>query len=63
VQDLQQLFWDEAEVNRRLEQVMVRAFHEVHDTTKKYGCDYRAAAYIVAIGRVARAIIERGIWP
>jgi glutamate dehydrogenase (NAD(P)+) len=63
LQDLQQLFWDEAEVNRRLEQVMVKTFHEVHDTTKKYGCDYRAAAYIVAIGRVAQAVIERGIWP
>ena len=63
VQDLQQLFWDEAEVNRRLEQVMVRTFQEVHDTAKKYGCDYRAAAYIVAIGRVAKAVIERGIWP
>jgi glutamate dehydrogenase/leucine dehydrogenase len=63
VQDLQQLFWDEAEVNRRLEQVIVKAFHETHDTTKKYGCNYRAAAYIVAIERVAKAIIERGIWP
>jgi glutamate dehydrogenase (NAD(P)+) len=63
VQDLQQLFWDEAEVNRRLEQVMVKTFHEVHDTARKYGCDYRAAAYIVAIDRVAKAVIERGIWP
>lgn len=63
VQDLQQLFWDETEVNRRLEQAMVKTFHEVHETTKKYGCDYRAAAYIVAISRVAKAVIERGIWP
>ncbi len=62
-QDLQQLFWDEDEVNRRLGQVMVKAFHETHDTTRKYGCNYRAAAYIVAIGRVAKAVIERGIWP
>ncbi len=63
VQDLQQLFWDETEVNRRLEQAMVKTFHEVHDATKKYGCDYRAAAYIVAISRVAKAVVERGIWP
>jgi glutamate dehydrogenase/leucine dehydrogenase len=63
LQEPQQLFWDEAEVNRRLEQVMVKTFHEVHDTAKKYGCDYRAAAYIVAIGRVAKAVVERGIWP
>lgn len=63
IQDQQQLFWDEAEVSRRLEQAMVKTFHEVHDTARKYGCDYRAAAYIVAIGRVAQAVIERGIWP
>ncbi len=63
VQDLQQLFWDEDEVNRRLEQVMVKAFHETHDTTRKYGCNYRAGAYIVAIGRVAKAVVEREIWP
>ncbi len=63
LQDLQQLFWDEAEVNRRLEQLMVKAFHEVHETGRKFGCDYRAAAYVVAIGRVAQAVIERGIWP
>ncbi len=63
LQDLQQLFWDEAEVDRRLEQAMVKAFHEVHDATRKHNCDYRAAAYIVAIGRVATAVIERGIWP
>jgi glutamate dehydrogenase (NAD(P)+) len=63
VQDLQQLFWDEDEVNRRLEHVMVKAFREVHDTRKKYDCSYRAAAYIVALDRVAKAIIERGLWP
>ncbi|MGB7554195.1 MAG: Glu/Leu/Phe/Val dehydrogenase [Candidatus Korobacteraceae bacterium] len=63
VQNLQQLFWDEAEVNRRLEQVMVKTFHEVYDAARKYGCDYRAAAYIVAISRVAKAVVERGIWP
>jgi glutamate dehydrogenase (NAD(P)+) len=62
-QALQQLLWDEAEMNRRLEQVMVKTFHEINDTAKKYNCDYRAAAYIVAVGRVAKAVMERGIWP
>jgi len=63
VQDLQQLFWEEEEVNRRLEHVMVKAFREVCETRKKYDCTYRAAAYIVAIDRVAKATIERGLWP
>ncbi len=63
VQDLQQLFWDEDEVNRRLQHVMVKTFQDVHEARKKYGCSYRAAAYIVAVDRVAKAIIERGLWP
>ncbi len=36
VQDLQELFWDEDDVNRRLERVMVKAFADVHGTAKKY---------------------------
>jgi len=63
VQDLQQLFWDEDEVNRRLEHVMVKTFRDVNETRKKYDCTYRAAAYIVAVDRVAKAIVERGLWP
>ena len=32
VQDLQSFFWSEAEVNAKLDLVMRRAFHEVHET-------------------------------
>ncbi len=63
VHDLQPLAWDEAEENRRLEQAMLKTFHEVDETAQKYGCDYRAAAHILAIRRVADAVLERGIWP
>ena len=35
VQDLQSFFWSESEVNAKLESVMRRAFHEVHETTRK----------------------------
>lgn len=63
VQDLQYLFWDEAEVNRRLEQVMNRAFDEVIALAQKHKVNNRIAAYILAIDRVARATMLRGIWP
>jgi len=63
VQDLQYLFWDEAEVNRRLEQVMNRAFDEVIALAQKHKVNNRIAAYILAIDRVARATVLRGIWP
>jgi glutamate dehydrogenase (NAD(P)+) len=63
VQDLQELFWDEDDVNRRLEKVMGKAFDDVYQTANKYGVDMRSGAYILAIERVAAATRARGIWP
>ena len=62
-QDLQELFWDEEQVNRKLEVVMVRAFEDVHALAKKHRVDMRTAAYILAVDRVAKATESRGIWP
>jgi len=63
VQDLQELFWTEAEVNQKLEKVMVKAFEDVHSTATRYSADLRTWAYILAIDRVATATRVRGIWP
>jgi glutamate dehydrogenase/leucine dehydrogenase len=63
VQDLQELFWDEDDVNRRLERVMTKAFSDVLATAKKYNVAMRTGAYILAIDRVAKAMTTRGIWP
>ena len=63
VQDLQELFWDEDEVNGKLEKIMLRSFRDVHSTAQKYGVDMRTGAYILAIDRVAQATQWRGIWP
>ena len=63
VQDLQELFWDEDDVNRRLERVMVKSFNDVHAMAKKHDVDLRTGAYILAIDRVATATRSRGIWP
>ncbi|HYL11097.1 MAG TPA: Glu/Leu/Phe/Val dehydrogenase [Candidatus Acidoferrales bacterium] len=62
-QDLQGVFWDETEVNARLQRVMQRAFGDVHETMRKYHVHSRAAAYILAIGRVAEATLVRGLFP
>ena len=63
VQDLQNFFWEEGEVNAKLEKVMKRAFREVHETSQKYRVHMRTAASILAIGRVADATIVRGLFP
>jgi len=63
VQDLQSFFWSEAEVNKRLKDIMVRSFEEVFSTAQSYKTDMRTAAYILAVSRVAEATLVRGIYP
>jgi glutamate dehydrogenase (NAD(P)+) len=63
VQDLQSFFWDEDEINARLEKVMHRAFTEVWETSKQQGVSLRQGAYVLAIQRVAEATTDRGIYP
>jgi len=62
-QDLQGYFWQENEVNARLEMVMKRSFGDVYETMRKYHTHMRAAAYILAVGRVADATVVRGLFP
>jgi glutamate dehydrogenase (NAD(P)+) len=63
VQDLQSFFWDEDEINARLEKVMHRAFTEVWETSKQHEVSLRQGAYVLAIQRVAEATTDRGIYP
>ncbi|MBI4467496.1 MAG: Glu/Leu/Phe/Val dehydrogenase [Acidobacteria bacterium] len=63
VQDLQNFFWEEEQVNAKLETIMKRAFREVHESALKYRVHMRTAAYILAVGRVAEATLVRGIFP
>ncbi len=63
VQDLQAFFWDEAEINRRLERLMVQALHQVVATARASGLDLRQAALQRAVQRVADALAVRGIYP
>ena len=62
VQDRHGYFWEESEVNKRLEAKMVEAFHDVLDTSIKYKIDLRTAAYVVAINRVATVTRMRGMY-
>ena len=63
VQDLQQFFWREEEINRRMDQIMIDSFAAVHQVAQDKQIDLRMAAYVRAIGRVARATMIRGIYP
>jgi glutamate dehydrogenase (NAD(P)+) len=62
VQDRHGYFWEEHEVNQRLETKMMEAFDDVLQTSIKYKTDMRTAAYIVAINRVATVTRMRGMY-
>ena len=62
VQDRHGYFWPESEVNERLEAKMVQAYDAVLQTAQRYKVDMRAAAYIVAINRVATVTKMRGMY-
>jgi len=63
VQDLQETFWEEDEINERLRRKMVRAFRETYDRAAKLKVNMRRGAYAVAVGRVAEATQLRGVYP
>ncbi|MCD6515381.1 MAG: Glu/Leu/Phe/Val dehydrogenase [Candidatus Odinarchaeota archaeon] len=63
VQNLQRFRWTLEEVRQRLENIMVPAFEEVYKVHKEKNVDMRTAAYIVAVKRVADAVLRRGIYP
>jgi glutamate dehydrogenase (NAD(P)+) len=42
---------------------MKRSFNDVYETMRKFHVHPRAAAYILAVGRVAEATTVRGLFP
>lgn len=62
VQDRQGFFWNETLVNKRLEEIMVDSFNSVVHYAEAHSANNRAAAYMLALDRVADAIKLRGIY-
>jgi glutamate dehydrogenase (NAD(P)+) len=63
VQDLQQLFWTEAEVRDRLNQVLEKAFNAVMARVKRDGVPHRTAALAIGVEKVQKAKLTRGLFP
>ncbi len=63
VQGLQGLYWDEAEVNRKLKSIMVNSFRQVWDLSQEQEVPPRQGAFMLAVDKVAAAIKTRGIFP
>jgi glutamate dehydrogenase (NAD(P)+) len=63
VQDLQQFFWDEAEVANRLNQVLDRAFSATMTRAARDRVAHRTAAMAIGVERVRAAKQVRGLFP
>ncbi len=64
VQNRGRLYWTEERVNTELERLVVEAFNALTDAYEKHDLpNFRTAAYVVAIRRVASAYQQGGNWP
>ncbi|HQT38232.1 MAG TPA: Glu/Leu/Phe/Val dehydrogenase, partial [Acidocella sp.] len=63
VQDLQQFFWEETEVNNRLAQILDRAFAHMMDRVTREGISHRTAAMAIGVEKVYAAKKIRGLFP
>lgn len=61
VQNNQRFYWEEEEINRRLERVLRKAYDEVNKLARNRKLDHRTAAFIIAIREVGKVTALRGI--
>jgi glutamate dehydrogenase/leucine dehydrogenase len=63
LQNLRREYWTLEEVNGRLETMMVKAFRDVHQLSKKEQVSMRTAALMLGVGRVGEAFTRLGLFP
>jgi glutamate dehydrogenase (NAD(P)+) len=63
VQDLQQFMWGEDQVNQKLRELMLRAFHHVRDLAITRRLTMRNAALSLGVQKMAREKLRRGLYP
>jgi glutamate dehydrogenase (NAD(P)+) len=63
VQDLQQYFWNETQVNEKLKELMLRSFHKVRKVALDKKVPMRMAALSLGVQKVATEKQKRGLYP
>jgi glutamate dehydrogenase (NAD(P)+) len=61
VQNLQHVTWEEERVSTELERMMKEAYEKVGQISRSRNLPLRTSAYVLAIGRVGKATVLRGI--
>ena len=63
VQNIQELTWDREKICQMLEQLMTKSFGEIQDIREECKCNFRMAAYILALRKLLHAEEMKGIFP
>lgn len=63
VQDIQQFLWSESQVNRNLEELMLKAFHQVRTLARDRSLSMRTAALSLGVQKLAKEKLRRGLYP
>jgi glutamate dehydrogenase (NAD(P)+) len=63
VQDIQQFLWTEDEINQRLRELMLRAFHHVRNLARERKLSMRTAALSLGVQKIAKEKMRRGLYP
>ena len=62
VQNAYNYYWSETEVNDKLKKLMTESFREAWEQKAKYQTTLRLGVYALAVGRVAAAMKDRGLF-
>ncbi|HEV3256539.1 MAG TPA: Glu/Leu/Phe/Val dehydrogenase [Gemmataceae bacterium] len=63
VQDIQQFLWSEDQVNQKLQDLMLKAFHHVYGLARERRMPMRTAALSLGVQKVAKEKLRRGLFP
>lgn len=63
VQDIMSHFWDEDEVNAKLKSIITKSFENGYKFAQDRKVDMRSAAMAVAVQRLEKAMLLRGLYP
>jgi len=63
VQDLQRFFWNETDIRKRLQDIITSAFHQTKQFATEKKVSMRMAALMNGIDKVAKAHLQRGLYP
>ena len=62
-QDIQQFLWSEQQVNQKLEELMLKGFHQVRSLARERNLRMRTAALTLGVQKISKEKLRRGLYP